>query len=382
MRASLIALSLLIAVQAFALSEKEIQGFIDEAIKAGGGEVMIPPGKHLITKGLVIKDAKKLRLVGYDKEASILKLPPLAFAESAEAVTAGASRLSLRRSQNLAVGMRLHLECDGELDSFTKKPKPYQLAFVKELSPDAVVLRDPLKFAVPAGTMIRDEDAPNLIEVRGASDGVTIEKLTLDGGRTPADPPLRGHAQLCGVFAAGAYTYEKGPTAPRVKGVQVKRCIIQNCFGRGVAFYSVEDSLVEDCTIMDCNDEAVDLDHFTQKTTVRHNHFARCNVGVELNDANDCAVLFNEMHECNTGVNLWRWCKMPDLNERNRIEGNTIERTNGNAIQLGKDTAHTTVIDNDLRDSARNGISVQGTDQTLRDNRITGSKMQDIAKPK
>jgi parallel beta-helix repeat protein len=193
---------------------------------------------------------------------------------------------------------------------------------------------------------------------------------------------VRGHAQLCGIFAAGAYSYEKGPTAPRVKGVRVTRCIIQNCFGRGVAFYSVEDSAVDDCTIMDCNDEAVDLDHFTQKTLVQHNHFARCNVGVELNDANDCAVLFNEMRECNTGVNLWRWCKMPDLNERNRIEGNTFERTHGNAIQIATGTAHTTVIDNDIRDSARNGISVQGTDQTLRENRISGSKLKDVAGPK
>lgn len=382
MRISALLAFFLLASQVFALTDKEIQGFIDEAIKAGGGEVIIPPGKHLITKGLVIKDAKKLRLVGYDKEASILKLPPLAFAESGEAVAAGATRLALRRSQNLAVGMRLHLECDGELDAFTKKPKPYQLAFVKELTSDAIVLRDPLKFPVPAGTMIRNEDAPNLIELRGTCDGVTIEKLTLDGGRTPADPPVRGHGQLCGVLAVGPYTYEHGPSGPRIKGVRVSRCIVQNCFGRGVAFYSVEDSVVDDCTIMDCNDEAVDLDHFTQKTIVQHNHLARCNVGVELNDANDCVVLGNEIRECGTGINLWRWCKMPDLNERNRIEGNTFERTNGNAIQLAPGTAHTSVINNDIHDSARNGISAQGTETTLRDNRITGSKMKDIAGPK
>jgi hypothetical protein len=367
---------------ASALTDKEIQGFINEAIKAGSGEVIIPPGTHLITHGLVIKDAKKLRLIGYDKETSILKLPPLAFAESGEAAAAGATRLSLRRSQNLAVGMMLHLECDGEIEPFTKKPKPYQLAFVKELSADAVVLRDPLKFPVPAGTLIRDEHAPNLIELRGTCDGVTIEKLTLDGARTPADPALRGHAQLCGIFATGPYNYEQGPTGPRVRGVRVSRCIIQNCFGRGVAFYSVEDSTVEDCTIMDCNDEAVDLDHFTQKTIVQHNHLARCNVGVELNDANDCAVLGNEVRECGTGINHWRWCKMPDLNERNRIEGNTFERTKGNAIQLATGTAHTSVINNDIRDSARNGISAQGTGTTLRDNRISGSGLQDIAKPK
>ena len=73
---------------------------------------------------------------------------------------------------------------------------------------------------------------------------------------------------------------------------------------------------------------------------------------------------------------------MPDLNERNRIEGNTFERTKGNAIQLATGTAHTSVINNDIRDSARNGISAQGTETTLRDNRISGSQMKNIAEPK
>ncbi|MCB1279454.1 right-handed parallel beta-helix repeat-containing protein [Prosthecobacter sp.] len=56
-----------------ALPESEIQRFIDEAIKAGGGEVVIPPGVHVIEHGLIVKDAKKLRIVGLDAEESILK---------------------------------------------------------------------------------------------------------------------------------------------------------------------------------------------------------------------------------------------------------------------------------------------------------------------
>lgn len=56
-----------------ALTEGEIQKFIDEAIKAGGGEVVIPPGVHIIEKGLRLTNAKKLRLIGLDAEECVLK---------------------------------------------------------------------------------------------------------------------------------------------------------------------------------------------------------------------------------------------------------------------------------------------------------------------
>ena len=56
-----------------ALTEGEIQKFIDEAIKAGGGEVVIPPGVHVIEKGLRLTEAKKLRLIGLDAEECVLK---------------------------------------------------------------------------------------------------------------------------------------------------------------------------------------------------------------------------------------------------------------------------------------------------------------------
>lgn len=361
-----------------ALTETEIQGHIDEAVKAGGGEVVIPPGVHVIERGLVIKAARNLRLIGLDAEKCVLKAPPLSYAETAAGTPAGSDRIATARLQNIKPGMRLHIEADGETDSFTKKPKPYMLAIVKAVEKDAIVLKEPLKFPVPARALVRDEDAPNLIEVRGASEGVRIEKLTLDGGRTDGDPPVRGHAQLCGVFAAGPYSYEKGPTGPKVKGVVVSRCIIQRCFGRGVAFYSVDGSSVEDSTIMDTNDEAVDLDHFTTKTIVRHNHAARCSVGVELNDANDCAVEANEFRDCGTGINLWRWCRMPELNQGNRITGNLFTGARGNGIQIATGTARNTVSENEIRDSGRNGISLAGSNQIVRGNLVGGSKLKDV----
>ena len=361
-----------------ALPEAELQRFIDEAIKAGGGEVVIPPGVHLIERGLIVKDAKKLRIVGIDAEDTVLKLPPVAYALAAGTTAAGATTLPVKSQRGFKPGMRLKIEADGELDSFTQKPKPYHLAIVKAVDNQALQLDAALKFPIPDGTMIRHEDAPNLIEIRGASEDVLIEKLTLDGGRVDSDPPIRGHAQLCAIFASGAYSYEKGPTGPQVKKLRISRCFIQNCHGRGIALYSVESAEIDDCTIRDTSDEAIDFDHFTVKSIATHNHIARCHIGVELNDANDCLVAGNEFLECTTGINLWRWCKQPGLNEGNLIVQNVFVRTLGNAVQIATGTKDNTIAQNEINASGKNGIVLSGEGQIVKANKITGSGMKTI----
>lgn len=145
-----------------------------------------------------------------------------------------------------------------------------------------------------------------------------------------------------------------------------------------MAFYSVDDSHIEDCTIMDTNDEAFDLDHFTTQTVVRHCHATHCNVGVELNDANDCIVEACEFRECGTGVNLWRWCKMPELNQGNRISGNEFTGTKGNGIQIATGTSKNTISDNEIRDSVRSGISLAESEQIVHGNKISGSKRKNL----
>lgn len=361
-----------------ALPEADLQRFIDEAVKAGGGEVVIPPGVHLIEHGLRIKDAKKLRIVGLDAEETVLKLPPVAYAISAGATAAGATTLPVTSQRGFKPGMRLKIEADGEQDSFTKKPRPYHLAIVKAVLKEALQLESPLKFPVPDRTMIRHEDAPNLIEIRGACEEILIEKLTLDGGRMEGDPPVRGHAQLCAVFASGAYSYEKGPTGPPVKKLRISRCFIQNCHGRGVALYSVEGAEIDGCTIRDTSDEAIDFDHFTTKSVATHNHIARSLVGVELNDATDCLVAGNEFLGCGTGINLWRWCRQPDLNKGNLIVKNVFDHTLGNAVQIATGTSGGTVAQNEITASGKNGIILSGEAHTVQANKITASGMKAI----
>ena len=378
-RSLLIAIGLLVSSLLRAESESDIQRRIEEAIRAGGGDVVISAGVHAISRGLMLKDARHVRLAAAEPGKTILQLGPLAFAETADAADAGASEIAVTRSQHLTAGMRLWIEADGERDAFTGKPKPYHLAILAAVQGSRLLLKAPLKFAVPAGTFIRHADAPNLIEIRGASDGVRIDGLILDGGRRAGDPPVRGHAQLCGIFATAPYSYEKGPAGPLVKAVQVTRCTIRNCFGRGIALYAVEAALVEDCTITGTNDEAIDLDHFTVRAIVRRNRVEACAVGVELNDASDCLIEENEFRACRTGLNLWRWCKQPGLNERNRIVRNAFLGMTGNALQIAAGTAANHFIDNRIADAARNGISLSGSGQTVTGNRFSGVKLKPVA---
>ncbi|MDZ4287960.1 MAG: hypothetical protein U0984_08370, partial [Prosthecobacter sp.] len=167
-----------------------IQQWIDEAIKQGGGVVTIPPGVHVLKDGLVLKDAKKLAIRGMDKEDCVLKLPPLAYAECAQDTPAGSQTLAVRAARNWRPGMQLHISADGAVDSFTKKPKPYVLAVISEVQEGKLLLKTPLKFPIPAGAVIRHADAPNLIEIRGASEQIEIANLPLEGGGLAGDPPV------------------------------------------------------------------------------------------------------------------------------------------------------------------------------------------------
>ncbi len=278
-------LSLLLATTASALTSTELQQFIDEAIKAGGGEVVIPPGRHNLDRTLIIKDAKKLRIAGLDAETSIL--------------TTAAPEI-------------------------------------------------------------------DLIEIRGTSTDVSIEKLTLDGGRTA-------------VLAQGTSSNETGPTGPRIANLTITRCFVQNGHGRSIVLEAVEDSRIEDCTIRDTSAAAIHLGHFTQNTRVRHNHLARSLVGIELNNASACRIEQNDLLACHTGIHLWRTVKQAGLNELNLLTANQIDHSTGNAIQLGATTTKNTLSANIITGAGKNGISLSGTGQILKANQITDSKLKDIA---
>lgn len=91
-------LCLLLSVLACTYLQAEappIQQWIDEAIKAGGGVVTVPEGEHLLSEGLVIKDAQKLTLRGVDKELCVLKLSPTSQRSQLLTITGKSSEIQI-----------------------------------------------------------------------------------------------------------------------------------------------------------------------------------------------------------------------------------------------------------------------------------------------
>ncbi|HPA19002.1 MAG TPA: right-handed parallel beta-helix repeat-containing protein [Verrucomicrobiae bacterium] len=349
---------------------------IQRSIASGAKEFIVPGGTHVIDAAIRLRDVHGFALRG--ETGAVLQLPPVSFAIAGDAASAGDTRISIARSRAMRPGMRLQIAAPGAIEPFTKKPRPNFIVRLDRAEPTRLLLAEPLPFPVPGSTLIRDDAAPNLIDIRGGGN-ITIENLTLDGGRGADDPLIQGHAQLCGIFAAGPYSYEKGPTGPPISNLTVGNCTIRNCFGRGIALYAVADALVENCAIENCADEAIDFDHFAVRCIARNNRVSRARIGVELNDANDSTISGNEFTECGMGVNIWRWCRQPRLNVGNLIESNRFSTTAGDAIRLATGTEQNTVRGNTITSPVGHGISVAGNNQIIEGNTISGAKGKPIA---
>ena len=102
-------------------------------------------------------------------------------------------------------------------------------------------------------------------------------------------------------------------------------------------------------------------------------------MGVELNDASECAVLRNRFEACRIGINLWRWCQQPGLNTRNVILENAFIGTTGNALQLAAGTATNIVSRNRIRGSGGKAIALAGDDYEVSGNDVEG-KIADSGK--
>jgi parallel beta-helix repeat protein len=328
------------------LSEAELNAAIKESIAKGGGEIVLPPGTIAIEKGLRFENAKNLRILGSPGDVTVLKLPPIAYAITREPAAVGADRILVAKQQGFRPGMTLHIETEGEIDSFTKQPKPYVLAKIKAMEEGVLILEQGLRFPVPAETLIRDPHAPNLIEIREGCDSIHLENLVIDGGRVNGDPPVRTHAQLCGVFVQGRYSYEMGPTGPKPSQISLVNCLVRNCHGRGVALYSAENCEIRGNRFHDLSDEAIDLDHFAVRIRVIDNEIRRAPIGIEMNDASDCLIEGNRVYDCRGALHLWQFCKLPGLNEGNRIVRNRFEGFRGKAIQIQEHLTKNTVEEN------------------------------------
>ncbi|MCX7010904.1 MAG: right-handed parallel beta-helix repeat-containing protein [Kiritimatiellaeota bacterium] len=348
-----------------------IQAAINQVLKQGGGEIVIDKGEYVIGASLKITAATNLTIRG--KPGAVLRLPPLPYAQSLEAAVAGATLLHVDRAASFQPGTPLHFDAPGKVHPFTGKPVPCFTAALARVDGDHLILAAPLEFPAPAGTRLYREDHPNIFKITGACDNLTLTQLTLDGGKRADDPKISGHIVGCGVLAEGPFTYERGPTGAPVRRLTIRDCVIQHCYGRGVAFYAVTDSTVERCIIEDTVDEAIDFDHFATGCRALSNTIRGSTEGMELNDSSDCLVQSNRFESCDIGINLWRWCHQPDLDVRNRILDNQFNNTHGSALLIQANTASNTISGNVISGCGAAGIVLEGSTQTLTSNVVTGA---------
>lgn len=73
MRLLLLACLLTSALHAEGFTRADLQKFIDDALAAGGGQVILPPGTHTLDAPLIFKNAAKLRFIGVDTEDTFLQ---------------------------------------------------------------------------------------------------------------------------------------------------------------------------------------------------------------------------------------------------------------------------------------------------------------------
>ena len=189
--------------QAEGFTSGQIQKFIDDAIAAGGGEVVLPPGRHRLSEPLIIKDAEKLRLVGLEAEATWLlpaaevekPFPLVVIAGSAKDVRLVKITLTTQEAGAAFAGEPL-VRVEGEGD---QRPEVLLDRCLFERHAGSGVLLQGVGESRIADCVFMDLGGTAL-EVSGASRGVVIEHNHLTRCAEPA-LVLRAETSQCQIIA-------------------------------------------------------------------------------------------------------------------------------------------------------------------------------------
>lgn len=341
-----------------------IRAALDQLRKTGG-TVVLEPGEYLVRRKLVLSDNITIRGSG-SAAASILRLPaPTRLTASAGK---GDRTFTVANSAVFASGTAVQILPPAGADRFSPlegktKSATIEAAEITSVDGSRITLAEPLPIDLPKDSRVGYFH--NLISMRKPARNITIENLTLEGGRT-SEVPMPGHAKRCAIWASSPYTYAEGPQAPPIRGLRVRHCVIRDFYGRAVAMYNVADSEVVGCRIARIPDDAINFDHFNYRNRAVGNTVREARIGVTLNDASNCTVRYNRLVRCSTGVRIWWWDQVDphNVNEHNMIEYNTILAPRGDAISLGKRVTKNTIRQNFVEGPIR----TDEKDNTVSDN--------------
>lgn len=349
-------------------TEQPIQSAVDAARERGGGTVSLRPGTYTLRRGLDLVGRSNIRIEGC--AGVLLKLDKQHIGAVASDLEEGAQAIPLDSAAGFLPGSRIEIRSTGRTNispSGKKHVIPYVMAVVDRIDSNVLQLRTPLKYAVPKASKL--SMVFNAVSIRGTTVDLALSDLTIDLNRSEWPLAPLNHTYHCGVFAGGPYSYTKGQTGPPIERLRILNCTIKNAHHRGIAWYSVCHSTVYGCTIENTAAEGIDLDHFCNYSEVVNNHLVNCR-NIELNDASYCLIAGNTMDDCGAGVVIWQWCKLPDLNVKNLIIGNTIRAAKGVGIDCRVDADKNTIRGNVIIGSKGVGIRLGGRGNEAANNTI------------
>lgn len=332
-------------------NHQPIQQALDQLEEAGGGVLLIGPGRYELRRPLHVPTDVTIR----GEENVVLALPSPTRVRGDH--PAGAETVTVESTSAFRDDASLELLPPDDEQAFARDEKDDEISRLEVTAPTIDVensqlrLAEPLPYAVPDGARL--SYAHHAFVVR--SDNVTIEHLMIDGGLVEAIP-MPGHARRCGVWSVARYTYEDGPLEPPVENLTIRHVTFRDCYGRAVAMYNVVDSAVVGCRISRIRDEAINVDHFTRRIRVAGNAITDARRGIELNDANECIVEHNRISGTNIGIHMWWWRHVgdyPGVNENNIVRHNVVENSGHLAIRLSEKVTDNTIEYNFIDEPVR-----------------------------
>ncbi|MFV2069536.1 MAG: right-handed parallel beta-helix repeat-containing protein [Pirellulales bacterium] len=357
-----------------------LQQAIDTCQAAGGGRIILEGGTHLLDRPLHLRDAVHIAMIGQDDTR--LTLAPQRVLVTADACKKGQTFVPVKGTTRALPSGKLEVQAPGRTDptpgTDLRRQIPYFDITVKETANDRLILEKPLSHSVPKGWKV--VSAYNAIEIAGTSRDIRLENLSIEGNRKAWPVAPRNHSRHCGIFLAGQYSYQTGPSPEPIRGVTIAGCTVRDFHHRGMALYSVANSLIDRCTVEQTGAEAIDLDHFVQRCRVTDCRIRQGAVGVELNDASHCTVDDTVIEDCPVGIKVWKWCQVDGWNMDNCFAGNTVHRASDTGIFLAKNTTKSRIVGNTLLECGI-GVRLQGNASVIRDNHFHDCRI-DIDRPK
>lgn len=279
----------------------------------GTAEVRMAPGRYVIEQQITIEGVDHLTITGGGSAEFVFADGPDVTTSLSAPVQQGDLVLRVDHIERLREGFHYQVYYPGgkgdRILEFTVLAIKDDLVYLSR-----VVNFMPHVTEVPVGAEVIEQ--VNFFRVIECND-LTLEGLHCDGRHRGG---WRTHTTYCGVYATGKYVSHQRATD---KGFVVRNCSFKNLKGRGIAFYGLEDVLIQGNYFEHIRAQAIEIDHFASGH-VCGNVVNGAEVGVMVNDAYESVVEGNVLRYCEDGVRFLEIYDDDWVNTGNVVRDNLI----------------------------------------------------------